>query len=677
MVSAALFVDSIVAQPKGSRKRGIDSESTPLLTDASSQAASDASYHGTAQAGQFESDTDSDGEGGDEEDDGAEDSQTGNLRKSGSWMLYLHNFRLFTPYLVPKNDRKVQLCILLCILTLVADRVMTIAVPNQLGLVADKLIAGSLPYRDLAVYFLLSILAGGTGSVLPVIRDLAKIPIEQFSYRQLTNAAFNHVMALTMEFHSDRDSAEVMKAVDQGQALTNVLQTAILEMLPTILDMLLAFVTLYVKFNSSVALCMIAASLSYLATEVVTSSWNIDNRRFMTKAERKQSRAMHQAVQGWQTVSAFNMFSYEKLRFGGAVDKHLAAERSWKIRDHLTEAILNSLSPITFYLLALLVMHEIYVGRASPGDFVFLLQYWENLVWPLKFLSHEYRYVMKDLIDAERLLDLLSTEPTIKDKHGAANLDQVRGLVEFRNVGFSYDQKRTAIQDVSIVAQPGETIAFVGATGAGKSTLTKLLMRYYDVTQGSILVDGHDIRDVTQGSLRDAIGVVSQDPLLFNASIFENLRYAKLSASDEEIYEACRGAAIHDKILTFTEGYDTRVGEQGVKLSGGEVQRLAIARVFLKNPPILIFDEATSSVDTETEVAIQEALGRLSHKRTTFVIAHRLSTVVRADQILVVDDGKVVERGRHEELVRMGGKYASLWQNQLGRRDDDSLEGKE
>ncbi|KAJ5104897.1 hypothetical protein NUU61_002244 [Penicillium alfredii] len=608
------------------------------------------------------SDDGSDSDDSDDDEDDPKNSRTGQLRHSGSWMVYIHNFKVFLPYLIPRKDLKVQACLLICVLCLIADRFLNILVPRQLGIVADKLFAGELPFADLGIYFVLNLLHGDAG--LRIIQSLAKIPVEQFSYRQLTNAAFNHVMGLAMEFHSDRDSAEVMKAIEQGEALTNLLETAILEMSPTVIDMFVAFVFLYVKFNSSAALIMVTASLAFLALEVVTSSWNVQNRRRLTKAERAETRVMHQAIQGWQTVSAFNMFTYEKFRFGGAVDQHLGAKMSWAKMDAYTSGLAEVLVPTTFLLLACLVAREIYEGRASPGDFVFLTQYWDHLVWPIMYLSHEYRWLVSQLIDAERLLDLLTTQPTVTDKEDALDLGPAEGRVDFERVGFSYATRKTVVHDVNISASPGESIALVGATGAGKTSLMKLLLRYYDVTSGSIKIDGHDVRDITQSSLRDVLGVVPQDPVLFNASIMENLRYAKLSASDEEIFEACRAAAIHDKILSFAKGYQTKVGEQGVKLSGGEVQRLAIARVFLKDPPILVLDEATSAVDTETESEIQGALKRLSRKRTTFVIAHRLSTVVHADQILVLHEGTVVERGTHAELLEKRDRYYNLWQKQ-------------
>ncbi|EQL38360.1 hypothetical protein BDFG_00712 [Blastomyces dermatitidis ATCC 26199] len=671
LIAASLFVDCIA-----SHKRNFDQgeDTAPLLNHATGEPASGQSSYGaesvssqsTSGADSFLNEDDdrwnSDEDYGDEER-GRKDSWASQLRKRGNWITYLNNFKVFLPCLVPKKDIKIQGCLLICVLCLIASRFLNILVPRQLGIVTDKLFERELPYADLAVYLMLSLLHGDSG--VGLIESLAKIPIDQFSYRQLTNSAFNHVMSLAMEFHSDRDSAEVMKAIEQGGALTRVLETAILEILPTIIDMFIAFVFLYLKFNSAVAICMLFASLMFLLLEVVTSSWNIDNRRRMNKAQRLEARVMHQAVQGWQTVSLFSMFDHERFKFGCAVDGHLVAQKDWSRRDAYIKALTEAMMPTTFFILACLVGHEVYEGRASPGDFVFLIQYWEFLVWPIKFLSHEYRYLMSDLLDAERLLDLLTTQPTVADREGAPDLGPVEGTVEFKDVNFTYDSKRTAIRDVTLSAAPGETIALVGSTGAGKSSLMKLLLRFYDVNSGCIKIDDRDIRDVTQRSLRNVIGVVPQDPLLFNTSIMENLRYARPSASDEEVYNACRAAAIHDNILTFSDGYDTRVGEQGVKLSGGELQRLAIARVFLKDPPILILDEATSAVDTETESEIQGALKKLSRKRTTFVIAHRLSTIGGANQILVLQEGTIVERGTHHELLEKGGRYATLWRNQF------------
>lgn len=617
-------------------------------------------------------DTAGDGGENSEDDDDDDDDDAASikrrrakrLKETGGWLGYLKDFAIFIPYIIPKKDRKVQFSIFLCLVCLSGKRVLNILIPAQLGIVTNMILERQAPYGALFVWLLLTLLSDDTG--LGLVESLAKIPIKQFSYRQLTNAAFNHVMGLSMEFHSERDSAEVMKAIEQGESLTNLLETAVIEILPTVVDLVIAFCLLYTKFNIYVALTMLIAAAALMSMEVYTSKVNIENRRVSSKAEREEARVLHQAIQGWQTVSYFNMFGFERRRFGRAVDSQLKASRTYFVRDAFVQALVEMTVPLTFFTLASLILYEIFHDRATPGDFVFFIQYWDTLIWPIKMLTHDYRYLMTDLVDAERLLNLLQTKSTIIEKEDATELRNVKGHVEFENVEFSYDPRRPTVRDLSVSAAPGKTIALVGETGAGKSSTMKLLLRFYDVTSGRITIDDQDIRDVTLSSLREALGVVPQDPLLFNATVMENLRYARPEATDEEIYDACRAAAIHDRILTFADGYGSRVGEQGVKLSGGEIQRLAIARVFLKDPPVLILDEATSAVDTMTEASIQGALDKLKNGRTTFVIAHRLSTVVHADQIVVLHNGEVAERGTHEELLALGGRYCDLWTRQIG-----------
>ena len=284
---------------------------------------------------------------------------------------------------------------------------------------------------------------------------------------------------------------------------------------------------------------------------------------------------------------------------------------------------------------------------------------------PLYMLSYSYRHMSSALIDAERLLQLLNTKPSVADQEGAKELVVDAGVVEFKDVDFHYDERKPIIKGVNLKAEGGQTIAFVGETGGGKSTMLKLLFRFYEVTGGSIMIDGQDLRSVTQSSLRDALGLVPQDPVLFNQTIRQNIRYARLEATDAEIEDACRAAAIHDDIAGFPDGYNSKVGERGVRLSGGQLQRIAIARVLLKNPKIVLLDEATSAVDSAIEAQIQEAFSKLSRGRTTFVIAHRLSTIVEADQIIVIEKGEIIERGTHAELLEvMGGKYMDLWTKQ-------------
>lgn len=586
------------------------------------------------------------------------------LKETGGWVGYLKDFSIFLPYLIPTKDRTVQACIIINMLCLIGNRILNVLVPRQLGLVTDQLLKGQSPVTALVIWLVLTLLNEQSG--IGLIESLIKIPIKQFSYRQISNAAFNHIMSLSLDYHSERDSAEVMKAIEQGEALASILERLVLEILPTTLDLIIAFGFLYWKFSIYVPLTMAIASAVFMTLQIITSNWNIDNRRQSARAQREESRVMHQAVQGWQNVTYFNMFQFESLRFRRAVSAQLAASAKWSRQNAYTQALLESMIPTTFSVLAGLVFYEIRQGRATAGDFVFFIQYWDHLIFPLQMLFHDYRFIMSDLIDAERLMALLQTKPSIVDKEDAHDYQHAMGRVDFEQVNFSYHATKTTIHDLTISAAPGQTIAFVGETGAGKSTIMKLLLRFYDVDSGHILIDGRDIRSMTLSSLRSIIGVVPQDPLLFNATILENLRYARISASDNEIFDACRAASIHNNILGFRDGYNTKVGENGIKLSGGEIQRLAIARAFLKGPPILIFDEATSAMDTNTEQTIQHALEKLKVGRTTFIIAHRLSTIVGADKILVVENGRIIESGTHNELKELKGVYNNFWVKQLG-----------
>ncbi|KAJ5163680.1 uncharacterized protein N7500_005510 [Penicillium coprophilum] len=661
-----IFVTAAILSETRQRKKKTSEESRPFLNG---------NHTGYGAANGNESDNssvDSKSESDSDTDKNKNDAATrrkrlrnGKLQSLGGWWDYLKGFSIFLPYLIPRKNRKVQLCIATSIFCLVCHRALNILIPQQLADVTDSIFANKTPYASLGKWALLQLIRGGAG--LGLIEALVKIPIRQFSYRQITNAAFSHVMNLSMDFHIENDSAEVMKSIDQGGALNNLLEVAILDIIPTVADLAIACVVFYLKFNAYASLLVVIVSIAYVAAEVFTSNWNMDARREVTQTQRNETRIMHQAVQGWQTVTYFNQFSYERSRFGEAVDLCLKASARFGQRRAIGKSLLDLLKPICFVGLSSLIVHEISVGRSSTGDFVFFIQYWSSLISPLAYLSAQYRWLVSDLVDAERLLFLFQSKPSVNDRENAMPLKSGDGHVSFHHVDFAYDTRLKTLKDVDISIEPGTTVALVGMTGSGKTTILRLLLRLYDVTSGQIKIDGQDIRDVTLSSLRQTIGVVPQDPVLFNASIIENLRYARPSASDEEVHAACRAAAIHEKILTFVDGYNTTVGEQGVKLSGGELQRIAIARVFLKKSPILLLDEATSAVDSNTESDIQVALDRLRTKRTTFVIAHRLSTISSADRILVVHEGQIVESGSHHELLKKeGGRYQNLWQNQFG-----------
>ncbi|KAJ5960504.1 uncharacterized protein N7479_007654 [Penicillium vulpinum] len=653
-----VFVTSAILFETRQRKKKPSEESRPFLNGNHTRygAANGNDSENSSEDSKSESDSDT----GKTKNDAAtrrKRLRNEKLQSIGGWWDYLKGFSIFLPYLIPRKNPKVQLCIATSIFCLVCHRALNILIPQQLADVTDSIFANKTPYASLGKWALLQLIRGGAG--LGLIESLVKIPIRQFSYRQITNAAFGHVMNLSMDFHIENDSAEVMKSIDQGGALNNLLEVAILDIVPTVADLAIACVVFYLKFN-------VYASLSG-GGKVFTSNWNMDARREVTQTQRNETRIMHQAVQGWQTVTYFNQFSYERSRFGEAVDLCLQASARFGRRRAIGKSLLDLLKPICFVGLSSLIVHEISVGRSSTGDFVFFIQYWSSLISPLAYLSAQYRWLVSDLVDAERLLFLFQSKPSVNEKENAMPLKSGNGRVSFNHVDFAYDSRLKTLKDVDITIEPGTTVALVGMTGSGKTTILRLLLRLYDVTSGQIEIDGQDIRDITLSSLRQTIGVVPQDPVLFNASIIENLRYARPFATDEEVHEACRAAAIHEKILTFVDGYNTTVGEQGVKLSGGELQRIAIARVFLKKSPILLLDEATSAVDSNTESDIQVALDRLRAKRTTFVIAHRLSTISSADRILVVHEGQIVESGSHQELMKKeGGRYRNLWQNQFG-----------
>lgn len=502
----------------------------------------------------------------------------------------------------------------------------------------------------------------GTG----LIQNRTKNPIRRDCSVKLYTAIFDHIMNLSMDFHVDKNDSEISLITMQADSLTRLLEIIVLDFIPICVDLLAACYVFYQKFNAVASFLVVTSIIFYTTADLKISSWNrarIDN---ITKSEINERTIMGQAIKSWEVVANFNQISNEKTRYGEAVEGSENERVQYSQQCAAGQAIKESLRILVYTCLIAHTMYEIDQGRASAGDLVFFLQYWSNLISPLNNVIGHYEFLANDLKRAEKLIALLKLKPSVTDKEDAVVFKPTEGEVAFHDVGFSYVPERKILADVNMCAGPGKTVALVGSSGSGKTTALRLLTRSYDVAAGRVTIDGQDIRDITQSSLRDAIGIVPQDHPLLQASVLENVRYARPTATLEEVQEACRKAAIHDKIESFPEKYNTLVGANGMKLSGGEAQRISIARVFLKNSPIVLLDEATNSLDVETEELVQIAFERLAKKCTTFVIAHRLTTVRHADCIYVFDQGKIVDIGTHDELMKKpNGRYQTLWNKQF------------
>ncbi|KAB2580447.1 Heavy metal tolerance protein [Lasiodiplodia theobromae] len=670
MILVALFL-SILFLGYGSREKGIrlDEESRSLLVSENIESDGSPSY-GSLPSSVNDRDSDKDDDS-DDDDEEMKELQQKRLEEEGGWWGYLKGFVIFLPLIWPYNNRRMQFWLGVLVLTLTAERFLTVLIPRQLGIITDALSnAGEtryFPWKELLVWAALKLVSVSAG--FDLLRTMATTRVSAYAYRQLSSAAFNHVMGLSMDYHSAKSCGEVLKAIEQGSDIHNVIDTVLFDAGPVLIDLVVAAVYLSSVFDAYMALIIIATSSAYIYAGIRGNSSLAAKRRDYTEGERKGNEILYDSVSNWQTVTYHNRRRFEQDRYLEAVDSFKAREvRYYDVMNYIDSAqsLIMALGLLTS---AFLAASRIAAGQAPVGHLVLLITYWGSIQEPLSHLTWTLRTTASQLIGAERLLQLLQTKPSVAEKPGGAPPLRAANngggsRVVFANAAFAYDPRKPTLRDVSFAAEPGQTVALVGETGGGKSTILKLLLRFYDVTGGSITIDGQDVRDVSLDSLRGALGVVPQDPALFNQSIMENVRYARLDATDEEVREACRAAVVHDKIESFPDGYAARVGERGVKLSGGELQRLAIARVFLKDPRIVLLDEATSAIDSGTEARIQEAFRRLSAGRTTFVIAHRLSTIMHADLILVVDNGRIVERGSHAELLKKGGKYQELWSKQ-------------
>ena len=596
-------------------------------------------------------------------------------------------FRMLLPFVWPKGNMFLQLLVLICFLILAAGRAVNLLVPIYYKKIVNALTPTSTPSQGnetykwtatlndnqhisfpvefILIYILLRFLQGGavgTMGLLNNLRSFLWIKVQQYTARTMQIQLFAHLHSLSLRWHLGRKTGEVLSVMDRGtNSINNLLSYIIFNILPTFADIGVAIIYFIVAFDAWFGLIVFLTMAFYLLATIGITEWRTKYRRDMNERQNETKAKAVDSLLNFETVKYYGAEEYEVDRLNKTVEAYQTSE--WKSLSSLN--VLNSAQNviITIGLLvgSLLCAYRVTQGVLQVGDFVLFATYIIQLYQPLNWFGTYYRMIQQSFIDMENMFELFDVEQEIKDEPDAKPIALTAGKIEFKNVYFHYNPQKPILQDVSFTVEPGETLALVGPSGAGKSTIIRLLFRFYDVEGGSILIDGQDVRMVKQSSLRQSIGVVPQDTVLFNDNILYNIRYGNVEATDDEVYQASVHAEMHERILSFPQKYGTKVGERGLKLSGGEKQRVAIARTILKSPAVVLLDEATSALDTETERHIQSSLMKVCEGRTTIIVAHRLSTIIHADKILVVQDGVIAEQGRHEELLAANGLYAHMW----------------
>jgi ATP-binding cassette subfamily B protein len=570
------------------------------------------------------------------------------------------------PYLLEFKGR-----VTLVVILLVLAKLTSVGIPLVLKEIVDAM---DKPKALLVVPVMLVIGYGLLrlfSTLFGEIRDAVFAKVTQRSIRRVAIKVFAHLHNLSLRFHLERQTGGVSRDIERGTRGISFLLTFLLfNILPTLLEIGLVAAILFVKYNPWFAIITFVTLVIYIAFTLFITEWRMVYRRTMNDMDSKANTRAIDSLLNYETVKYFGNEKYEVERY----DEQMKKWEVSAVQNQTSLAALNAgqsaIIAVGVTLLMLLAADQVVSGKMTVGDLVLINVFMLQLYMPLHFLGFVYREIKNALADMERMFKLLNENREIEDSTNSAPLDLSRGRVEFKNVAFSYDPERKILTDVSFEIPAGNTVAVVGASGAGKSTLSRLLFRFYDVDSGSISIDGQDIRKVTQASLRASIGIVPQDTVLFNDSIYYNIAYGRPEASRDAVLQAAQSAHIHSFIESLPQGYQTMVGERGLKLSGGEKQRVAIARAILKSPAILIFDEATSALDSKSEKAIQDELRNVARNRTTLVIAHRLSTIVEAHQILVMDKGRIIERGSHRELLAQQGVYAQMWALQQQEKED-------
>jgi ABC-type transport system involved in Fe-S cluster assembly fused permease/ATPase subunit len=596
------------------------------------------------------------------------------------------------PYIWPTERADLKMRVVWSVVLLLIAKLATVSVPFTFKWATDALTGkGSAPIEPsnwtmwlVASPFIMTASYGGLRVLMAILtqwRDGIFARVAMHAVRKLAQITFVHMHELSLRFHLERKTGGLTRVLERGRnGIETIVRMVILQLIPTVVEVSLLMGVLLWQFDWRYVLATLITVVIFMVFTYVATEWRISIRRRMNDSDTEANTKAIDSLLNYETVKYFGAEEREAARYDRSMERYERAS----VKTYTSLALLNTGQAAIFTagLTVTMLMCAIGVrsGRNTVGDFVLVNAMMIQLYVPLNFMGMVYREIKQAIIDIEKMFEVLARNPEVKDLSGAKPLNVSAGSVRFDDVRFSYDAERPILKGLSFEVPAGKTVAIVGPSGAGKSTISRLLFRLYDVSGGRITIDGQDIRDVTQTSLRSAIGMVPQDTVLFNDTIRYNIRYGRWDASDAEVEEAARLAQIDGFIRMAPMGYETQVGERGLKLSGGEKQRVAIARTVLKAPPILVLDEATSALDSHTEHEIQEALERVSRGRTSLVIAHRLSTIVRVDEIIVLDQGRIAERGTHAQLLASGGLYASMWNRQreaeaarerLAQIDDD------
>ncbi len=588
----------------------------------------------------------------------------------------LRTLLTLAPYLWPPGAPGLRARVVISLALLVFAKGANVLVPIAFGRAVDALApqsgAGAIaavPVALVMAYGLMRL----TSSGLNELRDAIFVKVQGHALRRIALQVFEHLHRLSLRFHLDRQTGGLSRVIERGtRGMTFVLDFLLFNIVPTIFEILLVAVILWGMFDFSFTAVILLSVSAYVAFTLLFTEWRLRFRRAMNETDQEANTKAVDSLLNFETVKYFGNEAHEARRYDASMARY---ERAY-VRSEVSLNGLNfgqqALIAVGLTAVMLMAAQRVAAGTMTTGDFVLVNTYMIQLFQPLNFLGFAYREIKQGLVDMEAMFRLMREEREVSDKPGAPAIRVGAGEVRFEDVRFGYRPDREILKGVSFTVAPGRTLAIVGPTGAGKSTISRLLFRFYDATSGGVTMDGQDVRDVTQDSLRQAIGVVPQDTVLFNDTIRYNIAYGRPDASPAEVEAAARLAQVHDFVLRLPDGYDTRVGERGLKLSGGEKQRVAIARTLLKDPRVLILDEATSALDTRTEQEIQAALRDAARGRTTLVIAHRLSTVVEADEIIVLQEGRIAERGNHGQLIALDGLYAEMW-----RRQSEAVEAAE